>query len=57
MSTASETLQSLSYVDALIKEWLLFRGFTKTLQQMHAELASDRGCGFQADQISEMVFR
>lgn len=57
MGSVTDALQSLSYIDSLIKEWLLFRGFTKTLQQMHAELASDRGCGFQADQISEMVFR
>ena len=57
MGSVTDALQSLSYIDSLIKEWLLFRGFTKTLQQMHTELASDRGCGFQADQISEMVFR
>lgn len=40
-------MESLSYVDTLFKEYLLFRGFTATLQAFNADLSTDRGCGFQ----------
>ena len=42
-----EAMDSLAYVDTLIKEYLLFRGFTVSLQAFNTELAADRGCGFQ----------
>lgn len=40
-------MDSLPYVDTLIKEYLLFRGFTAALHAFNADLAADRGCGFQ----------
>lgn len=46
-----EPLTALPYVDSLIKEYLLFRGFTQTLLAFNAEMAQDKGCGFQADQV------
>ncbi len=50
-------MDAIPYVDSLIKEYLLFRGFTGTLRALNKDLASDRGCGFQADQLCELVFR
>ncbi|KAA6427061.1 MAG: hypothetical protein FRX49_02818, partial [Trebouxia sp. A1-2] len=50
-------MDAIPYVDSLIKEYLLFRGFTGTLRAFNRDLASDRGCGFQADQLCELVFR
>jgi hypothetical protein len=40
-------MEALPYVDTLVKEYLLFRGFTASLQAFNVELAADRGCGFQ----------
>lgn len=50
-------MDAIPYVDSLVKEYLLFRGFTGTLRAFNKDLASDRGCGFQADQLCELVFR
>ncbi|CAL8462386.1 g1919 [Coccomyxa elongata] len=50
-------MEALKYIDTLFKEYLLFRGFTTTLQTFNSDLASDRGCGFQVDQIVTMVFQ
>lgn len=50
-------MDAIPYVDSLIKEYLLFRGFTGSLRAFNKDLASDRGCGFQADQLCELIFR
>ena len=50
-------MDAIPYVDSLIKEYLLFRGFTGSLRAFNKDLASDRGRGFQADQLCELVFR
>jgi hypothetical protein len=50
-------VDALPYVDALIKEYLLFRGFTATLSSFTKDLAADPGCGFQAERITEVIFR
>ncbi len=49
-------MDSLPFSDALIKEYLLFRGFTRTLDLFNQELACDQGCGYQADRMADMVF-
>ncbi|GIL81362.1 hypothetical protein Vretimale_1077 [Volvox reticuliferus] len=49
-------MDSLPYVDTLFKEYLLFRGFTATLQAFSAELSADRCCGFQAEALCELIF-
>ncbi|EFJ45079.1 hypothetical protein VOLCADRAFT_94556 [Volvox carteri f. nagariensis] len=49
-------MDSLPYVDTLFKEYLLFRGFTATLQSFSAELEADRCCGFQAEALCELIF-
>ena len=50
-------MDAIPYVDSLIKEYLLFRGFTGSLRAFNRDIASDRGRGFQADQLCELVFR
>jgi hypothetical protein len=50
-------MDALPYVDALIKEYLLFRGFQATLTSFTADLAADPGCGFQAERITDLIFR
>ena len=49
-------MEAVPYVDALFKEYLLFRGFTKTFQAFEVDKAADRGLGFQAEQISNLIF-
>ena len=42
---------STPYLDSLIKEYLLFRGFTATLRAFDAELKSEKEKGFRVDRI------
>ncbi|XP_038608413.1 WD repeat-containing protein 91 [Tachyglossus aculeatus] len=41
--------------DELVREYLLFRGFTQTLRQLDAELKADRDKGFRVDKIVEQL--
>ncbi|MEW5299261.1 MAG: hypothetical protein WDW36_002294 [Sanguina aurantia] len=50
-------MDALPYVDSLLKEYLLFRGFTTTLGAFSAEISADLGCGFQAERITQYIFR
>ena len=47
---------NMQYADELVKEFLVFRGFTSTLQAFERELGSDIGKGFQVDKILELIF-
>jgi hypothetical protein len=49
-------MQALPYVDGLVREYLLFRGFARASQALAADAAADRGCGFQADALARLVF-
>jgi hypothetical protein len=49
-------LDSLPYVDVLVKEYLLFRGFTRALDELNSELSSDQGCGYQSSRMADLVF-
>ena len=40
-------MNALPYVDQLFREYLLFRGFTGTLQAFNGDLANDKGQGVQ----------
>ena len=40
-------MNALPYVDQLFREYLLFRGFTSTIQAFNSDLANDKGQGFQ----------
>ena len=49
-------MEAISYLDSLLKEYLLFRGFVKTLSVLRSELKNDPGLGYQAEQISAHLF-
>lgn len=49
-------MDSLPYADTLVKEYLLFRGFTRTLEAFSAELETDSGCGYQAQRMGALLF-
>lgn len=40
-------MEAIPYVEALVKEFLAFRGFKNTLTAFQHDLASDAGAGFQ----------
>lgn len=43
-----QRMAAIPYVDDLVGEYLLFRGFTTTWQSFSNEKASDFSCDFQA---------
>lgn len=43
----------IQYVDELVKEYLLYRGFTYTLKSFDTELKVDKEKGFRVDKIIE----
>ena len=49
-------MENMLYAEELVKEFLVFRGFTTTLQAFERELATDIGKGFHVDKILELVF-
>lgn len=49
-------MENMLYAEELLREFLVFRGFTGTLQAFEAELATDIGKGFQVDKLLELVF-
>lgn len=49
-------MENMVYAEELLREFLVFRGFTATLQAFEAELATDVGKGFQVEKLLELVF-
>ncbi|XP_058206069.1 uncharacterized protein LOC131319705 isoform X1 [Rhododendron vialii] len=49
-------MENMQYAEELVKEFLVFRGFTSTLQAFGKELGTDIGKGFQVDKILELIF-
>ncbi|XAR52267.1 hypothetical protein NMG60_11020235 [Bertholletia excelsa] len=49
-------MENMQYAEELVKEFLVFRGFTSTLQAFERELSTDIGKGFQVDKILELIF-
>ncbi|KAH9646748.1 WD repeat-containing protein 91-like protein [Citrus sinensis] len=46
----------MQYAEELVREFLVFRGFTNTLQAFEKELSTDIGKGFQVDKILNLIF-
>ncbi|XP_007434372.2 WD repeat-containing protein 91 [Python bivittatus] len=44
-------------VDELVREYLLFRGFTGTLKQLDAEIKADKEKGFRVDKIVDQLLQ
>ncbi|XP_043716344.1 WD repeat-containing protein 91 homolog isoform X2 [Telopea speciosissima] len=49
-------MENMQYAEELVREFLVFRGFTSTLQALESELSTDIGKGFQVDRILELIF-
>ncbi|KAL9163210.1 hypothetical protein ABFS82_06G025600 [Erythranthe guttata] len=49
-------MEKMKYAEELVREFLVFRGFTSTLQSFEKELATDIGRGFQVDKILDLIF-
>jgi hypothetical protein len=46
-------MASTQYMDGLVKEYLLFRGFTVTLRSLDTELRTEKEKGFRVDKLVE----
>ncbi|KAJ2002972.1 hypothetical protein GGI04_000740 [Coemansia thaxteri] len=51
--SAKVGIESVGYIDDLIREYLLFRGFKDTLRALEADLEQDHDKGFHAEKIVE----
>ncbi|TXG71049.1 hypothetical protein EZV62_005984 [Acer yangbiense] len=49
-------MENMQYAEELVREFLVFRGFTNTLQAFETELSTDIGKGFQVDKILDLIF-
>ncbi|KAB1204938.1 hypothetical protein CJ030_MR7G015228 [Morella rubra] len=49
-------MENMQYAEELVREFLVFRGFTNTLQAFEVELRTDIGKGFQVDKILDLIF-
>ncbi|KAK4836774.1 hypothetical protein QYF36_000063 [Acer negundo] len=49
-------MENIQYAEELVREFLVFRGFTNTLQAFETELSTDIGKGFQVDKILDLIF-
>lgn len=50
-------MENMQYAEELLREFLVFRGFTNTLQAFEAELSTDIGRNFQVDKILDLIFK
>ncbi|XWS61261.1 hypothetical protein CRYUN_Cryun07bG0110900 [Craigia yunnanensis] len=49
-------MENMQYAEELVREFLVFRGFTNTLQAFETELCTDIGKGFQVNKILDLIF-
>ncbi|KAL0318058.1 UNVERIFIED_CONTAM: WD repeat-containing protein 91, partial [Sesamum angustifolium] len=49
-------MEKMKFAEELVREFLVFRGFTSTVQAFEKELATDIGKGFQVDKILDLIF-
>ena len=45
----------IQYVDGLIREYMVFRGFSNSLKSFDSELKTDKDKGFRVDKIIEQI--
>ncbi|XP_066489856.1 WD repeat-containing protein 91 [Tiliqua scincoides] len=48
---------AVELTDELVREYLLFRGFTGTLKQLDAEIKADKEKGFRVDKIVDQILQ
>ncbi|XP_027362923.1 WD repeat-containing protein 91 homolog isoform X2 [Abrus precatorius] len=49
-------MEKMQYAEELVREFLVFRGFTNTLEAYEAELRTDIGKGFEVEKILDLIF-
>ncbi|XP_072987633.1 uncharacterized protein [Typha latifolia] len=49
-------MENIQCAEELVREFLIFRGFTSTLQAFESELSTDIGRNFQVDKILDLIF-
>ncbi|KAK7270449.1 hypothetical protein RIF29_23596 [Crotalaria pallida] len=49
-------MENMEYAEEVVREFLVFRGFTNTLQSYDSELRSDIGQSFHVDKILDLIF-
>ncbi|KAG9142364.1 hypothetical protein Leryth_016854 [Lithospermum erythrorhizon] len=49
-------MENMKFAEELVREFLVFRGFTNTLQVYEKELGTDVAKGFQVDKIFDLIF-
>ncbi|KAF9667433.1 hypothetical protein SADUNF_Sadunf15G0022600 [Salix dunnii] len=49
-------MENMQYAEELVREFLVFRGFTNTLQALDNELSTDIGKGFHVDKLLDLIF-
>ncbi|XP_056694347.1 uncharacterized protein [Spinacia oleracea] len=49
-------MENMQYAEELVREFLVFRGFTSTLQAFETELNTEVGKGFQVEKILDLIF-
>ncbi|GAB4858352.1 hypothetical protein Ancab_009826 [Ancistrocladus abbreviatus] len=49
-------MENMQYAEELVREFLVFRGFTSTLKAFETELNTDIGKGFQVEKILDLIF-
>ncbi|KAJ6868248.1 WD repeat-containing protein 91-like isoform X1 [Populus alba x Populus x berolinensis] len=49
-------MENMQYAEELVREFLVFRGFTNTLQVLDNELSTDIGQGFHVDKLLDLIF-
>lgn len=45
----------MQFVDELVREYLLYRGFTSTVKAFDSDLKSDKDKGFRVDKIVDQI--
>ncbi|KAJ2492619.1 hypothetical protein IWW37_001230 [Coemansia sp. RSA 2050] len=53
IKSAKAGIESVEYIDDLIREYLLFRGFKNTLKALEEDLQRDQDRGFSAEKIAD----
>lgn len=50
-------MRAMVSTDALVEEYLIYRGFTQTYRTFHAESKSDRSKSFEVAKIVDQIFQ
>lgn len=49
-------MENMQYAEQLVREFLVFRGFTNSLQAFEKEMSTDIAKGYQPDKIMDLIF-